>query len=355
MKGLPPQALDVLKNAEGKVFTCAGAVVLAGDETYESYLGCGPGTLFDLASLTKVLVTTTVAVQACAQGLITLELPVRRFFPLFPNGEATLGHLLQHCAGLPAWLPLHEDFHAAAGPVEARELFEARILQSFDESKFLKECVYSDLGFMLLGWALELACGAPLDALFQEWVIGADRKSGYAKLQFLPIAPDIAPTVVCPWRGHLLRGEVHDDNCYVLGGVAGHAGLFGPALDVAALGRQWLLAVQGDPDGLLDPQWAARFWNTRYVSTCSRTLGWDGADPSGQGAAGSRFSPSVRGHLGFTGTSIWIDPEKNIVAVLLTNRVALAKDLHEKAPMREVRRAFHDAVMAELNSVLPQL
>ncbi|MBI3543842.1 MAG: serine hydrolase, partial [Deltaproteobacteria bacterium] len=230
-------------------------------------------------------------------------------------------------------------------PAQARAYYEAAILASFNPAELEKQAVYSDLGFLLLGWILEKISAQPLERLFEARVAAG---LGLQSLRYLPLgrAPiplDTIPTEDCPWRKHVLRGEVHDDNCYVLGGVAGHAGIFGTVADTHALGRRWLGALNGT-DSWLGQATAARFWERSKVAGSTRALGWDGVSPSGS-SSGKYFGPSSRGHLGFTGTSIWIDPEKDLVVTLLTNRVHPTRS-NEK--IKGFRPLFHDTLLTEL-------
>jgi CubicO group peptidase (beta-lactamase class C family) len=194
---------------------------------------------------------------------------------------------------------------------------------------------------MLLGWALEQRLGAPLDELFTDWIAGP---LGLSSLAYHPAASDVMPTEDCPWRRRVLRGEVHDDNCFVLGGVAAHAGVFGNVSDTLSFGLAWLHSFLGRERTLLKPETARRFWKASTVPGSVRTLGWDGVSPE-RSSTGRYFSPSSRGHLGFTGTSLWIDPEKELVVALLTNRVHPSR-ANEK--IRAFRPVFHDTLLTEL-------
>lgn len=350
-----PKTTGLLNSAKRDVFPAYAVGVYLGSaaqgdsQTYLGYAGCGARSLFDLASLTKVLSTTTLMAIAEDKKVISTDTPVTKFFPNFPSPEVRLSHLLNHSSGLPAWLPLHALFHSESGlgqfnprftPEEARERYETEILKSWKPEGFEKETVYSDLGFMLLGWALEKATAISLDALFQEWIA---IPNSLASLQFLPTSPDVVPTENCPWRGHVLHGEVHDDNCFVLGGVAGHAGLFGTVDHVLKLARLWLEAFQGR-ESLISTEAARKYWIFTHVPNSSRTLGWDGVSPEGS-STGHYFSRGSRGHLGFTGTSLWIDPEKNLIVSLLTNRVHPTRT-NEK--IKAFRPIFHDTLLQEL-------
>ncbi|MBI2606222.1 MAG: serine hydrolase [Deltaproteobacteria bacterium] len=345
-----PHTASLLHQAVDKVFPAYAAGVWNKGEAYFGAEGCAQDSLFDLASLTKVLCTTTLCAAAEEKAVLEISEPLKAFFPKFPDPRVKLSHLLDHSSGFPSWLPLHERFHAPgdrgefdprATPAVARVAYEEEILKSWSSADFEKKVTYSDLGMMLLGWALEIRAGQPVDALFQEWVAGP---AGLSSLQFLPTSPDVVPTELCPWRGHILRGEVHDDNCYVLGGVCAHAGLFGNVQDVLKAALLWLAAFRGEKT-LIVPATARRYFTFTHMPGSVRSLGWDGIARDGTSAAGRHFSPATRGHLGFTGTSLWVDPEKNLIVVLLTNRVHPTRS-NEK--IKSFRSLFHDSLLEEL-------
>ena len=346
-----PNALATLKAAQGTVFPSYSLAIYHGGERILHQGGSGLHTLFDLASLTKVLATTTLVALSNKKSLLNAGDPVQKFVPEFPTEKVLLSHLLNHSSGLPAWLPLHEEFHTPVGrgtfdalitPPLARIRYLERICQSWQTQEFERQCVYSDLGFLLLGWILEKAAGMPFDALFQDWIAGPLR---LRSLQFLPLSPNIAPTEDCPWRGHVLRGEVHDDNCYVLGGIAGHAGLFGTASEVLELALHWLNPGAGHA-ALLDAETVNRYWHSTHVPGSTRVWGWD--SPSENSSSGHFFSAESRGHLGFTGTSLWIDPCRDLIVALLTNRVHPSRNGPASDGIRVFRPQFHDALMKDL-------
>lgn len=345
-----PGTASLLKSAKGDVFPAYAVGAWIDGEAHYGASGCSHESLFDLASLTKALCTATLCAMAEERAVLAISEPVQAFFPPFPDGRVRLSHLLDHSSGLAAWLPLHERFHEPNGrgafdpratPAQARAWFEQEIPRHWVAEHFEKRVTYSDLGFMLLGWAIEEKLASPLDALFQEWIAVPSRLES---LQFLPVSPDVLPTEECPWRGHVLRGEVHDDNCYVLGGVAGHAGLFGNVKDVVALAAIWLKAWHGE-HALLVPQTVRRYWTFTHVPGSVRSLGWDGISTQDASSAGRFFSPGSRGHLGYTGTSLWIDPEKKLIVALLTNRVHPSR-ANEK--IKAFRPLFHDLLLREL-------
>ena len=344
-----PKTFKLLNDATGDVFPAYSVGVYFNDEEYYDSKNCSITSLFDLASLTKVLCTTTLYAMAEEKALISIEEPIKNFFPTFKEKNVKLSHLLDHSSGFPAWLPLHELFHDPNGrgkfnprevPKLARKIFEEEILKSWIPADFEKKVTYSDLGLMLAGWALEKKLKTPLDALFQEWIaIPGELES----LQFLPTTPDVLPTEMCQWRGRLLRGEAHDDNCYVLGGIAAHAGLFGNVEDVVGACLLWLAALHGEQT-LIIPGTAHKYWTFTHIPHSVRSLGWDGISKENS-STGDKFSKNSKGHLGYTGTSVWIDPDKNLIVALLTNRVSPTRT-NEK--IKTFRPLFNNTLLEEL-------
>jgi CubicO group peptidase (beta-lactamase class C family) len=273
-------------------------------------------TIYDLASLTKVLTTTTLAMCLVERGVLDVASPVQRVVPEFRGAgkdRVTIAHLLSHASGLPGWAPLFEQA-TGAGAILARV---ASLDLDYEPGT---KSVYSDLGFILLGAVIERLAGGPLDALAEARVFGP---LGMSETRYLPPAgwkPRIAPTEEDPRRGRLLQGEVDDENAFAMGGVAPHAGLFGTASDVArfvamVLGNGALAGVRIFERDTLD-----LFAAGSGVPGSSYALGWD--MPSGEvSSAGQRMSRRAIGHLGFTGTSFWIDRESALGVILLSNHV----------------------------------
>ena len=315
-------------------------------------------TIYDLASLTKPFATATAAALLVQDGHLSLEDRVARHLPELdgrPAGDATVRHLLNHSSGLPGWRPLYESIvarsHREPGYLGSRASREA-IVDLIAAEPLLhqpgEQSVYSDLGFILLGMVIERASGVglaelcrtriyePLDARPLGFVdAGAPMRHGRANAV-------VAPTQYVAWRGGMLRGEVHDDNAYALGGVAGHAGLFGTAGALLKVSGAWLSSYHGAGD-FLDPALARRFTARQLTPGSSWALGWD--TPSVPSSSGRYFSPDSFGHLGFTGTSVWIDPAVHLEVVLLSNRVHVDPD---NARIREARPLIHDAVYEEV-------
>jgi serine-type D-Ala-D-Ala carboxypeptidase len=315
-------------------------------------------TLFDLASLTKPLITAALCMRAVAEGEFGLDDPLRSFFPSAMTGRATgavtIRQLLSHSSGLPAYEPFYGELIALEA-TRRREVLLGKILYSPLLSRPGTASCYSDLGFMLLAMILEDVYGTPLDrlaalSLFQ----GLDGTLRFCRLDVAtdPTArPErgdalrgtFAATECCPWRKRLLVGEVHDENAYSLEGVAGHAGLFGTAIGIFRLLSDLWSAYRGLTK---DPSWTTdavrQFW-TKDSSVPDSTwmLGFDTPSPT-DSSAGSHFSPHSAGHLGFTGTSFWLDMEREILIILLANRVYPTR---ENERMKSFRPLVHNLVM----------
>ena len=291
-------------------------------------------TVYDLASLTKVLVTTAAAMILTEEGRLDVDARLADLLPEIAGGAAggvTIAQLLSHSSGLPAWAPLYLD---TAG----RDGYVRRIGAMALERAPGTATVYSDLGFILLGVALERVSGETLDELAARRIFAPLGMSEATRFRPDPATrAHIAPTENDPWRGRLLQGEVHDENAFALGGVAGHAGLFGPVDDVVRFAQAMMEG--GAP--LVRRETLERFAAPCGVPGSSYGLGWD--HPSGEGSsAGQRFPRTSIGHLGFTGTSLWIDRDAGTFLILLANSV------HPKrgnAGLRDVRAALADAVV----------
>ncbi|MCB9777932.1 MAG: beta-lactamase family protein [Alphaproteobacteria bacterium] len=302
-------------------------------------------TAWDLASLTKVLCTTPLALALHAAGRLDLDAPLSERLPWAPVG-VTAAHCLQHSSGLRPWVPLFQavvDDGVAWGTASLREALARRAAAQVQGPPGQAHA-YSDLGFLLLGAALEAAGGDRLDRLWEQHVrapLDVDLRFGW---------PGAAATEDCPVRGRVVAGEVHDLNAAVMGGIAPHAGLFGAADAVATFADAMVAAWQGTGGSGIDRGLLRRAWTEPGPG--SHRLGWDSVSPQGS-TAGARWPGDGVGHLGFTGTSLWIAPAAGLVAVLLTNRVhpdieGGAVPGAEPGPrtraFRALRPAFHEAV-----------
>jgi CubicO group peptidase (beta-lactamase class C family) len=311
-----------------------------------------PEARFDLASVSKALATSVAAMFAWEEDLLRLEEPLDRSLPLpAPLGELTSWHLLSHSSGLPAWLPLHQRAGAAglleALPDQRRAWMRRQVAETPLEYVPGSRSVYSDLGFMVLEWLLELRTGERLDEYLSQRFhepLGLER-TGYIDLAApRNTAGSFVATERCPWRGRVLEGEVHDHNTWVMGGVCGQAGLFSTAWEVHIMLADLWQSWRGT-GGKLTSETVRRFWRPAGVPGSCFRLGWDGPSPTGYSAAGGRMDRAAVGHLGFTGCSIWLDPHAGYWVVLLTNRV------HPRADDRRIaqlRPALHDLLVRSL-------
>ena len=297
-------------------------------------------TVFDLASLTKVLATTAVAMHLGETKRLDLDAPVSAWVPEWSTPDrqqVTIRDLCLHTSGLPGWLPLYRT-------CRGRQAFVSAICATPLSYAPRSSSVYSDLGFILLGHLLESASGTNLDAAAGEiWSsIGSEVSAG---LSFRPPAswlPRVAPTSTDDERGTLAPGEVDDTNAWALGGVAGHAGMFGTAGAVGAFAQAISRTLAGEtPAEGVTRDTLRQFVTRGAIPGSSRALGWDTMLPSS--SCGTRMTSLAFGHTGFTGTSLWIDPGADVYIVILTNRVHPRAVSHE--PIQSVRRALHDAVM----------
>ena len=294
-------------------------------------------TIFDLASLTKVVATTTLAMILVEAGDLRLDDRVGTWLPEWrgrDREQVAVRDLLAHTSGLTAHLPFYRD---CAGRGE----FQRAICTMPLEYAPGTQAVYSDLGFILLGFIVEDAGRASLAQQFKAVVARLD----LGELAFRPPREwraRTAPTEVDSWRGRLLAGEVHDENAWALGGVAGHTGLFG---SIAAVGRFAQIILQTKMGGteLVRPETLDTFVTRTEIPDSSHALGWDTMLPTS--SCGRRMSATAIGHTGFTGTSLWIDTIADVYASLLTNRVHPSRG--NEAILR-IRPAFHDAVMLAL-------
>jgi CubicO group peptidase (beta-lactamase class C family) len=322
-----------------------------------------PGTVFDLASLTKVMVTTSIAILLYdkgrshrnrapeeQRGVLDLDARLGDILPGFVVGmehgshkeQVTLRMLLAHCSGLPGYAPLFEKHHTPEG------MLRAALHVPLDAQPGTR-AEYSDIGFILLGKALDVLSGDFAGRYFTREIAAP---LGLETARYCPPAdwrPHIPPTEDDRvFRRRVIQGEVQDENCYAMGGVAGHAGLFSNALDVLRFAA-CILAEGRAPHGrhLFQPE-TVRLFATRQSEPAgtSRALGWD--TPSEPSSSGRYFSSASIGHLGYAGTSLWIDPERKLAAVLLTNRTW--PDRSNKA-IQQVRPAFHDAVAEGIGGI----
>jgi serine-type D-Ala-D-Ala carboxypeptidase len=331
-----------------------------------------PGDLFDLASLTKLYVASAAA-RLVERGALELDRPLRELLPALarPGRDVTLRHLLAHSSGLPAYEPWWQRVaqdrvgRAAFRPVSERPgpaalgrafrrgreiVLDSLAAEPFEAAPGTRAC-YSDLGFIALGFVLEGAAGTTLDRLVEAEVLvplGLDRTFFVSGVETPPTAVSGGKAFVATRRapargGEVLCGTVDDDNAWALGGVSGHAGLFAHPTDVARFGEAWLDALAGRSRWLAAGT-ADEFAARDRTPGSERALGWDTPSPQGSALGGrlGRGPGGAIGHLGFTGTSLWLDRDREVVCVLLTNHVHPGGA--DRARLRAFRARFHDAV-----------
>lgn len=330
--------------------------------------------VFDLASLTKVLVTTLAFMRLADRGCYDLNDPVSRFLPSFAERDEkkkaiTLRHLLTHSSGLKAWVPYYNDIRARdekrgthmLGTPEARGYVLDRIAKSGLIHDVGEASVYGDLGFIVLGEILERMAGRDLCTLFAEEVSGP---LGLRDIGFIPLGGKsesepppgvlrlpkarIAATEECPWRERVLVGEVDDGNAWAMGGVAGHAGLFGTAGEVGRIAMALMGSYEGRDDFVAQPVAEKFFSRQRIPAGSDWALGWD-TPTAGFSTSGQHFSIRSVGHTGFTGTSLWMDLDRKIAIVLLANRV---HPIARKSRFN-FRPRLHDLILEGLGIVPP--
>jgi serine-type D-Ala-D-Ala carboxypeptidase len=356
--GVFPGAVLAVRRGDGPIARfCAGRLSTAppGASVLSS-------TVYDLASLTKPLATVTALALLIQNGQCRLDACVAEYLEEcveYPIGSATLRDLLTHQSGLPGWRGYYERISpdgAIPSSREERLLAKQTLLKLIRSESVVyargARSLYSDLGFMLLGLIVERTSGLPLSGFFSNCIV---HRLGEVCIQFVPSEglqtflervreahEGVAPTEFDPWRGRLLCGEVHDQNAGAMGGEAGHAGLFGNVDAVMAITGEWLRAYHGQP-AILDHELVREFTRKQASGgTSSWALGWD--TPSKPSSAGGRFSAQSFGHLGYTGTSIWIDPVQRLEVVLLSNRVHPSS---RNEAIREFRPVIHDLVSQE--------
>jgi CubicO group peptidase (beta-lactamase class C family) len=292
--------------------------------------------IYDLASLTKVVGTTTALMMLYDDGKIQLDDPVSKFIPEFTGGFkdlVTIRLLLEHRSGLPAG---RDIWRIASSPADARRaVLETPLV--FRPGQYYE---YSDLGADVLGFVVEAASGKPLDQFLHQRVF---EPLGMINTEYRPsdtLMTRIAPTELNPPRGYPLRGEVHDENAYALGGIAGHAGLFSTAADLSVFAQMMLNGGEFQGKRLIADSTVALF-TKRAAGT--RALGWDTC--GGKGSCGKYLSDHAFGHTGFTGTSLWIDPDRDLFVILLTNRVHDARAKRPATVIEDVRADLADAAV----------
>ncbi len=354
-----PRASAVLREAIARRVTPGGvfgvlhhgsaiAVQAEGRLTYDPESSAvSVDTSYDLASLTKVVATTATAMLLWQRGRLDLDALLADLLPGFVIGtpdtarrrQITLRMLLAHASGLPASIPFYRNCPTPASILRAT-------LQLPLEADPGTRSAYSDPGFILLGKALEQLAGRSLDQFARDEIFVP---LGMRSTRFRPAEAEkrgIPPTEEDKaFRGRTVQGEVHDENCFVLGGVSGHAGLFATANDLLLFAKAMLAPLRDPAAAALFQRDAVRLFTRRaeLPPGSTRALGWD--TPSPNSSSGSSFDSTSFGHLGFTGTSLWIDPARDLAVVLLTNRTFPTR---ENTGIQTLRPQLHDAVTLDL-------
>lgn len=304
-------------------------------------------TIFDLASLTKPLATTLAVMRLIQQRKLGLEQRLESILPCFKKtdkGQIKIKSLLCHNSGLPAYREYY--YKLSKLPHDARrKALESLLAKESMSHPLRKKVLYSDPGFMILGWVVETVSGRRLDYYVSDEIykpLGIDSGRGlfFVDLNSKPTTGRFAATEICPWRNILLEGVVHDENAYMMGGIAGHAGLFGSAGSLHILLSSLLSVFHGSPSiNLFGKDLLHTFFKQQEGT--DKALGFE--TPSlANSSCGDYFSKMSVGHLGFTGTSFWMDIKRNIIVILLTNRVHPSR---ENDKIKSFRPKVHNAVM----------
>lgn len=311
-------------------------------------------TIFDLASLTKPLATALAIMKVVDQGRIELDQPIAGLLHRgVPKDKSNLTPrmLLSHCAGFPDWRPFYIELDHIE-PGKRKNLLREQLLNIPLAYQPGGKTLYSDLGFILLEWICEESTGVPLHLFLDHYFFSPlflKKTFLYNRASPVKFGRDqFAATEQCPWRKSILQGSVHDENAWSLGGYSGHAGLFGPAWEVYILVNLLRSIFRGYRQNYLRPETVRTFFARQdIVDGSTWALGWDTPSPQNS-SAGKHFSEKSVGHLGFTGTSIWMDLEKDVIVIFLTNRVHPTRS-NEK--IRVFRPVLHDLVMEEFGVV----
>lgn len=306
-------------------------------------------TLWDIASITKVMGPTSVAMRLVDAGRLRLDTPVQQYLPRFVGGakpRVTVRMLLDHTSGLRAYIPFFKQAKTRDAAVSL--LYSEQLVREPGEKP-----VYSDLNAILLGLVLERISGLPLDRLAAQEVFEPLQLSGTSYRVSAQQRRRTVPTAV--WRGHPVQGQVNDPNAVVFGGAAGHAGIFSTGMDLASYAQVWLRNGMGPAGMWVSPATIRRFL-TRGVNSGPRLLGWDTPELDGKQPSlfGTLISPSAYGHTGFTGTELWIDPAHDLFLVFLTNGTFDPKARNSHHALRTVRTSLSDAAIRLVPQVCQQ-
>lgn len=298
-------------------------------------------TVWDIASITKVVATTASAMRLFERGKLDLEAPVRRYLPRFaggPKNRVTVRMLLDHTSGLRSYVPFYTRARGSRARLIEQLYAQALVRAPGDSAE------YSDLNAILLGLVLEKVSGMSLDQLARREVF---EPLGMTTTMYKPPArlrKRIVPSGI--WRGHPVAGEVNDQNAAAMGGVAGHAGVFSTGMDLARFATAWLRSGLGPQGRWVEPATIRRFL-VKSPNSGARLLGWDTPELNGEEPSvfGTLISDAAYGHTGFTGTELWIDPSRDLYLVFLTNRVFDPKIRDSLKELKLVRAALSDAAV----------
>ena len=359
-----PNAWTVLDSAiENKIFPGAqvaivhkGEMMFSGGFGYHTYDSGSPPvnreTVYDIASLTKVLAATPITMKLISQKKLSLDHTVKQFYPQFTGGgkeDITIRNLFTHSSGLPGYYQFFLDEKIETTADVLNYILNVDLL-----SQSGTHYEYSDLGFILITGIIEKVSRRTIDRLAHSWVYGPLEMKQTRYIPPVEWRKIIAPTEMdTVYRKRLLQGEVHDENTHLMGGVSGHAGVFSTAEDIAKYAQMFVNGGLWKGRRFFKASQVQDFTTLQNIPQGSEmALGWDTPSQNGQSIAGDYFTPGSYGHLGFTGTSLWIDPNKEIVIVLLTNRVHPSRKGDEGSKeMYGIRRNFYNAVMEQLVTV----
>ena len=306
-------------------------------------------TFWDIASITKVMGPTSIAMRLVDTGRLRLDAPVQQYLPRFAGGakaRVTVRMLLDHTSGLRAYIPFFKQAKTRDAAVSL--LYAEQLVREPGEKP-----VYSDLNAILLGLVLERVSGVPLERLAAREVFEPLQLSGTSYGVTAQQRRRTVPTAL--WRGHPVQGQVNDPNAVVFGGAAGHAGIFSTGMDLARYAQVWLRNGVSPAGEWVSPATIRRFL-TRGVNSGPRLLGWDTPELDGKQPSlfGTLISPSAYGHTGFTGTELWIDPAHDLFLVFLTNGTFDPKGRNSHHALRTVRTSLSDAAIRLVPQVCQQ-
>ncbi len=337
--------------------TCLYREAMGYAQIYPDKRDLSGDTIFDAASLTKVIATTTAIMLLVRDKLLELHDPLQRYIPVFPHEQITLLHLLTHSAGFPDWLPLFEKVQQEArrqgeefiGTPEAKQTSIESVCQAdllYAPGQYAK---YSDLDFILLGEVIENVTGTPLNQYCRKMIFDPlEMSNTFFQVHGTPLRQgEFAATERCDWRKKVMCGEVHDENAYAMGGVAGHAGLFSTLDDI----RRFMLMLQrcyaGDDDMIPQPIVRRFFSRQNRVEGSTWALGWD-TPSKPESTGGTLISEESVGHTGFTGTSIWLDLKRKLLMLLFSNRIHPSR-LNQT--FLKMRPKIHDTVIIAVDRI----